>query len=112
MGLATTRAALLRGSHTDRYGDEVDDDTPVEQWGNFAASVIQKSRNVQDADTGTWRSVAYLVARVPFTLPVQDGDRFRDNRTGIVYAIDDGTVVPRGLAGTSSRSLELRQIDA
>lgn len=112
MGLATTRAALLRGSHTDALGDEVDDNAPVAGWADFPVSIIEKTRNVQDPETSTWRAVAYLVARVPFRLPVLDGDRLRDNRTGTVYAIDDGTVVPRGLGGTSSRSLELRQTDA
>jgi len=112
MGLATTRAALLRGSHKDDYGDEVDGLAPVTGWADFPVSIIERSRNVQDPQSGTWRAVAYLAARVPFKLPVQDGDRLQDNRTGLVYTIDDGTVVPRGLGGTSSRSLDLRQIDA
>lgn len=111
-GYATTRAALLRGSSTDEYGDEVDVNDPVVGWMTFPASLIEGKRNVQDPSTGTWSAVAIVTARVPVKLPVQDGDRLRDLRTGITYAIDDFSAVPHGVAGYATRKMTLRQIDA
>lgn len=112
IGLATTRAALLRGTTTDALGDEVDEPTVVRGFGSVPVSLIERSRNVQDPSTGTWRTVAYLVARVPANLPVQDGDRLRDLRTGVIYTFDDSTAIPRGIGGLSSRTLEVRQTSA
>lgn len=111
-GYATTYAALLRGSTTDAYGDEQDADTPVEGWERFAVSIIEKSRSVQDPTTGTWGATSMLVAHVPARLPYQDGDRLRDLSAGITYAIDDSSGISRGIAGYSTRKMELRQIDA
>lgn len=111
-GYATTRASLLRGSSTDEYGDEVDVNDPVVGWTTFPASLIEGSRNVQDPSSGTWSVVAITTARVPVKLPVQDGDRLRDLRSGITYAIDDFSAVPHGVAGYATRKMTLRQIDA
>lgn len=112
-GWATTRGALLRGSVTDSFGDEVDNNTtPVTFWDDFALSIIETRRNVQDATTGTWSTQADLMARVPQRLPVKPGDRIRDNRAGIVYEISDISSVTRGIAGWSSRSIALQRADA
>lgn len=111
--IATTRAELLRGGTTDALGDEVDAETPVPgAASDFAVSLIEKSRNVQDPETGTWRAVSYVEAQVRRRLDIRDGDRLRDKRTGVVYAIGDKSTVPRSLAGMSSTTLELRQIGA
>jgi hypothetical protein len=106
--LATTRAALLRGSSVDGLGDEVDDNgTELVGFADFPAAITEKSRAVYDPATGERRTVRVVTGRVPADLPVQDGDRIRDNRTGIIYPIGEYTLVPRNLAGQSSLTLDL-----
>jgi len=111
--LATTKVALLRGTMLD-HGDEVDDnripDALVTLPGNKTAtpaSLIQKSKNVQDPSSGTWRKVSYMRCQLSPTTPVQDGDRIIDLRTFIIYSITDSTAVPRSLAGQASLTLDL-----
>lgn len=111
-GYATTHAALLRGTTTDELGDEVDLPTPVVGWERFPASLIERSRSVQDPSSGTWGVISYVVASVPQRLPVQDRDRIHDLDANIVYAIDDFSVISRGIAGYSTRKMELRRVDA
>lgn len=108
--LATTRGALMRGSTTNATGDEVDDTgAPVAGWDDFPVGLVEKSKAVYDPASGTRRTVRVVAARVPVALPVAEGDRLRDNRTGIIYAIVEQVVVPRSLAGQSSRTLDLKR---
>lgn len=112
-GWATTRGALLRGSAVDAFGDEVDVNAePVIDWNNFPLSLIERRRNVQDATTGTWSVQAEWRARVPQTLPIEAGDRIRDNRDGVIYEVSDFSSVKRGISGWSSRSIALQRADA
>jgi hypothetical protein len=112
-GWATTRGALLRGTTVDAFGDEVDvNGEPVQFWDDFPLSIIETNRNVQDATTGMWSTQADLTARVPQRLPVQPGDRIRDNRADVIYEIADISSVARGIAGWSSRSIALQRADA
>lgn len=111
--IATTRGQLLRGQTTDALGDEVDTLEPVPGVASdFAVSLIENRSSVQDPETGTWRSVTYMQAQIKRRLDIQDGDRLKDLRTGIVYAIGDKSTVPRSLGGFSSTTLELRQTSA
>jgi hypothetical protein len=107
MGLATTRIAVLRGTTTNDLGDEVDSTEPVDGLGDVPASLIEKSKGVQDEASGTWRSVRYLKCRVSPRLDIREGDRIRDNRTGNIYFIDELTRTPRGIAGAGTLSLDL-----
>ncbi len=109
--LATTRGALLRGVTTeDDLGDEIEDNaTPVVGWDDFPMSLIERSKREWDPDSNLWRSIAYKVARVPSTLPVEAGDRIRDNRDGAVYPVDSIRREPRSLAGRASVTLQLRR---
>lgn len=112
IGLGTTRAALLTGTTLDEFGDEVDAFTVLDGYGDFAISLIERTRNVQDPDSGIWRAVAMMEARVHSNLPAKVGDRIRDNRTGAIYTIDDETVTPRGISGLASRTLRLKKTSA
>lgn len=111
MIVATTRAALLRGTTTtDDLGDEIDDNTtPVEGWEDFPISIIEGEERVFDEASSTWRTIETLTGRVKGTIPVDDGDRIKDLRTGFVYAVDKIKAVPRGLSGRSSVTLALRR---
>lgn len=106
--LATTRGAVLRGSTTNDLGDEVASDTVAPGLGDLPLSIIERSREVFDQSTGTPRTVRTIAARLPPTVQLEDGDRIRDNRTGLIYAIDGATRTPRGIAGTETFSLTLR----
>lgn len=108
--LATTRGSVMRATAADvgGHGDTLDNNTtPVVGMTNAPISLIERTKNVQDPDTHTWRTIRYLEAIVPPAWTLQLGDRIRDDRTGIVYAISSHTSVPRSLAGQRGRRLEL-----
>lgn len=109
MIVATTRAALIRGTTTDALGDEVDGVAPVTGFDNFAASILEVNRREFDPASNTWRVVRDLVGRVTANLPLEDGDRLRDNRDGTIYAIDGFRRTPRSISGRSSVTLALRR---
>jgi hypothetical protein len=108
--LATTRGALHRGSAPDALGDEVDDNaTPVEGYEDFPLSLIERDRAEYDPATNTMRVVRELVARVPSSVPVDEGDRIRDLRDSALYAVDGFRRTPRGISGRSSVTMTVRR---
>lgn len=107
--IATTRAALIRGTSQDALGDEVDSVDPVAGFTDFPASILEVGRREFDPASNTWRTVRDLVGRVPSNVPVHDGDRLRDNRDGAIYAIDGFRRTPRSLSGRASVTLALRR---
>jgi hypothetical protein len=106
--IATTRGAVLRGANDDIFGDPTDADTVVAGLSDIPLSVIEKDRREYDPATGTTRVVRELVGRVPAHLDIRDGDRIRDNRTGITYIIDEKERQPRSISGRASLTLSLR----
>ena len=111
MNVATTRGALLRGvSSKDALGDEIEDNTAiVAKWGDFPLSIIERDSSEFDQASQTWRSVKKLTGRAAGTLPVDEGDRIKDLRDGVIYAVDSIRVTKRGLAGRSSVTMKLRR---
>lgn len=117
--IATTRAALLRGSTTDALGDEVDDlvvvGTPLgdlaqgRDLANFPASIIEKSRREFDEASNAWRTVRYFAGRVPSYVPVKAGDVIRDRTTAALYIVSEVEGMARGLAGRSSVTLTMKR---
>lgn len=107
--LATTRLAVYRGTTTSPLGDEVDDNTtPVAGLERIGASLIERTKRVQDPASGIWRSVPYLKARlVNPSLDVRKGDRVRDLSTGKLMTVDSLTGTPRSLAGAATLTLDL-----
>ena len=81
MIVATTRAALLRGSSTDGLGDEVDEATIVPGFEDFPISIIERDGTEFDQASSTWRSIRKLIGRVSAAVPVNEGDRIKDLRT-------------------------------
>lgn len=72
------------------------------------ASVIQRSKRVQDPATGTWRSIPYYRARLTDpSLDIRRGDRVRDLRTGKLMTVDSVDRVARSLTGSARLSLDL-----
>ena len=110
MIVATTRAALLRGSTTDGLGDEVDTNAaPVPGFEDFPVSIIEKDATEFDQASATWRSVQKLIGRASADVPVDEGDRLKDLRDGRIYAVDNVRRTPRGLSGRSSVTMKLRR---
>lgn len=109
--LATTRGAVLRGETQNDLGDEIEGDDVVEGLDDFPLGLTERGKNVQDPASGTWRTIRYMSARVPSNVVLEPGDRIRDNRTGIVYALDDETRTPRSISGRASVTLNLRRTD-
>ena len=108
--VATTRAALLRGSTTDGLGDEVDTNAaPVPGFEDFPVSIIEKDATEFDQASATWRSVQKLIGRTAADIPVDEGDRLKDLRDGRIYAVDNVRRTPRGLSGRSSVTMKLRR---
>lgn len=108
--LATTRAAVLRGTTTDVFGQTVDDDTAtVPGLTDFPAAIVERSVDIFDPADGTLRSVRKLTGRIPGNIVLQDGDRLKDLRTGIIYIIDEDERQPRSISGRASVTLSLRR---
>lgn len=109
--IATTRGSILRGETIkDALGDEIEDnDAVVEGYEDLPLGLTEKSRSVQDPASGTWRTIRYFVGRLPANVKLEDGDRIKDNRTGLIYIIDEGEPTRRSISGRSSLSLDLRR---
>lgn len=105
--IATTRAALIRGTGADALGDEIESTDAVTGWEDFPVSIIERETTAFDAASGEPRTVRKIKARMAGDVPVQDGDRLKDLRTGAIYAFDGFRRVRRGLAGRSSVTMSL-----
>lgn len=121
--LATTRIDVFRGVVLDDYEDTADapilplDGTPepgvvyaspVTPEGGVPASLIQKDRRDFNPETGEVRTVRMIRGRCALLFDFAAGDRVRDRRTGVVYALDGFTVAPRTLAGAAAVRFDLR----
>lgn len=106
IALATTTLAVLRGTTTDAYGDDVDTDTPVAA--GIPAALTEQSRRVTTREDPTPRIVRYAVARVAAGTDIQDQDRVRDERTGAVYIVDAVSSMANP-AATADLRLDLRR---
>ena len=108
--IATTRAAILRGTTEDEFGEEVDADTPAPApLNDFPAAITERGRTVFDPAESTWRTVRELVGRIPYWVALQDGDRLRDNVTGEIFVIDEDERTRRSVSGRASVTLSLRR---
>lgn len=109
MNAATTRGALIRGEATDDLGDEIDQPTVVVGYEDFPISIIEREAREFDESSNTWRTVRKLTARVSTRIPLEPGDRIRDNRDGVIYALGEFTRTARGISGRSSVTMTLKR---
>lgn len=107
--IATTRGALLRGSTKDALGDEIDGVTVVTGFADFPVSIIEKTRREFDEASNAWRSVRYYFARVSTLVPVEAGDRIRDNTNAEIFAVGEVERMARGLSGRGSVTLTMKR---
>lgn len=109
MIVATTRAALIRGTTTDNLGDEIDGATVVPDFADFPISIIEREAREYDPDSNTWRTVRKLYGRTSARITPAPGDRVKDLRDNVVYAIGEITRTARGLSGRSSVTMGLKR---
>jgi hypothetical protein len=104
---ATTTVTVYRGTNTDEYGDEQDNNTVAAT--GLAASIIEQTRFTQDPSSMTPRVVRYVTGRVYANADVRPGDRIHDERTGDSYILDSVTRSQHGAIQPDLR-LELRRV--
>lgn len=86
LSVATTTLTVYRGTSTDVYGDEVDNDTIAAS--GIPASLVEQTRRVTTRDDPTPRIVRSATGRVTAGTDITDQDRVKDERTGAVYIVD------------------------
>jgi hypothetical protein len=101
---ATTTVSVLRGTAVDEYGDELDTDTVAAS--GIRASIIERSVRDIDPSSGDARTLRRVTGRVASDVDIRDGDRIRDDRTGVVYAVGTRTS-PAAFSNVSSMQLDL-----
>lgn len=106
--LATTTVSVLTGQGTDDYGDPVDDNTTTAATG-VEASIIEQRRTVFGPDDSQGRIVRITTGRLRPGVDVQPGYRLRDERTGLLYAVNsvDQTQSP---VGTPDQRMDLTRV--
>jgi hypothetical protein len=105
--LATTTVSVLRGTSTDEFNDEVDNDTIAAS--GIPASIMEQTRRVFTQDSQQPRIIRYITGRVPSTTLVEVGDRVRDEATDLVYAID-AMSQPGSPVHTADIRLDLKRV--
>jgi len=104
--VATTLLAVLRGTETDAYGDERDNDTVAAS--GIPASLTEQTRRVTTREDPTPRIVRYAVARVAAGTDIRDQDRVRDQTTGATYIVDAASTMTNPALAVDLR-LDLRR---
>lgn len=101
--IATGTYALLRGSSTDAYGDEIDLDTVVDGYGEIVGSVVEQSQaSTRETDRAP-RDVRRFVGRFPSFVPFQNEDRLKDNASGVIYTIASMRTVANPITGSITK---------
>lgn len=85
---ATTTVTILRGDTTNSYGDTVSDNTTPIASGVIAA-IQEQNRRVYLPAEGATRIIRTYTGKLPPTTNVQKLDRLRDERTNVVYLINE-----------------------
>ncbi|HEX8106104.1 MAG TPA: hypothetical protein VF516_00185 [Kofleriaceae bacterium] len=99
---------VLRGTGTDRFGDEVDTDTVV--YTQRPASIIEQQPNSRSRPAeGRTDQVRGYALRMHSNTRLLKGDRIRDERTGDTYTVDF-LATPANPAGHTSRRATLRKV--
>ncbi len=98
--LATTKVTVLRGVAENRYGDEVDTDTVVAT--DIPASILERPVTGGRPASGRKDTQRTHAMRVWKVADIQQNDRIRDQKTGLVYAVltEAPSTNPVGLGST------------
>lgn len=105
--LATTTVTVLRGTTTNRYGDEQDTDTPVAT--GVRASILEKPVTGGRPASGRKDTQRGYTLRVWRSVDVRQDDRIQDEATGLIYVVT--TLAPSTNAvGLGSTRADLQRV--
>jgi hypothetical protein len=98
--LATTTVTILRGTETDRFGDDVDTDTIVGE--RIPASILEQPVRGARPASGRADTPRTYALRMWRNFDLRQDDRVRDERTGVLYYVttDAPATNPVGLGST------------
>ncbi len=86
-GRATTTVSIYRGSSQDPYGDSVDDNSTAAATG-VLASIIEQTKRAFLAAENRKTVIKNSIGRVKNGTDVIEGDRIKDERTGLFYFVE------------------------
>jgi hypothetical protein len=102
----TTTVTILRGTSTDVYGDVTD--TATVAASGIPASILEQRKTVFTPADNRVQQVGFFTGRVSQLVDVRIGDRIQDERTSVIYVIDNISTVASPALGNDSR-LDLRK---
>lgn len=108
-GRATTRVSIYRGSTTDEYADDVDDNSAPIASG-VLASIVEQSRRVFLPVENRMTVVMNATGRVKSGTDITEGDRVKDEKTDRFYYVE-GVSNPQVTRGLSDIRLTLKAVD-
>lgn len=109
IGRATTTVSVYRGTTSDGFGDEVDDNNTPAATG-VIASLIEQSRQVFVAAENRFTRIRMVTGRVTGDVDVIETDRLKDERTGKFYLVE-AVSQPQLPTAIADKRLDLRLID-
>lgn len=87
LAIPTGRYSVLRGTPTtDEYGDEVD--VQEVHLSGVAGSVMETRRTVFDPQSSRVVTLRQYTGRFNHGTDIQDGDRIKDEKTGVTFLVD------------------------
>lgn len=112
--IATTTISVLdRTIEKSALDDDVyATDNAIEGLTAIPFAITWRSRRVFFQESQTWRTVRVATGRGNPARDIQTGDRILDERTGIVYVVDQRNAPGRGLAGVLDATFDLRLLSA
>lgn len=104
---ANTRVTILRGTSTDAFGDPVDTLTEVRT--GVTASIMEQRKTVTNPVDGMPRQVRFTTGRLPAGTDLRNGDRIKDEKTGVIYMFDASSQVENAIR-TNDLRIDLRRV--
>jgi hypothetical protein len=108
--IQNTTATILRGTTTNQFGDEIDDNQPLVQ--HLPVFLAETGKTVQDPSTPTPRTIRQITCTVPQYVGITNEDRIKDEATGDTYIIIGVTTPPTIIGAPVDLVLDLKRISA
>jgi hypothetical protein len=105
--IPTTTVTVLGGIESSDYGDEIDQTTELAS--GVPASIIEGRDVVATESDPAARVIYYYVGRVPHGTDTTGWQRIQDDRSGMIYVIDNITS-PTNPAVPMDVRLDLRRV--
>lgn len=106
LAIPTTTVTVLSGTTANGYGDTVDAATVVAT--GVPASLLEQREATTRPVSRRPQTVQYARCRLPAGTPIAVGNRVKDERTSVIWQVDDITTIRNVVAATDIR-LNLRR---